>query len=111
MAKVKELASIIQELRACSDALTAIADDLASLFMSTEEKQDEKLSPEEPQGSTKAKPALRLEDVRAVLAEKSRAGLTAKVRELIAKYGAQRLSDVDPAKYDELLSEAEVLHA
>ena len=50
-----------------------------------------------------------LEDVRAVLGQKSQAGMTAEVRELITKYGGTRLSDIDPAQYKALLAEAEVL--
>ena len=50
-----------------------------------------------------------LEQVRAVLAEKSRAGYTADVRELLQKYGASKLSQVDPANYEALLSDAEVI--
>jgi hypothetical protein len=47
--------------------------------------------------------------VRAVLAEKSRAGHTAEVRELLQKYGADKLSAVDPANYEALLKDAEVI--
>ena len=50
-----------------------------------------------------------LEDVRAVLAEKSRAGHTEAVRELIAKYGADRLSAIDSSKYAALMADAEVI--
>lgn len=50
-----------------------------------------------------------LEDVRAVLGQKSQAGMTDEVRELIRKYGGTRLSDIDPAQYKALLAEAEVL--
>ena len=50
-----------------------------------------------------------LEDVRAVLGQKSQAGLTAEVRELISKYGGTRLSDIDPTQYKALLAEAEEL--
>ena len=56
-----------------------------------------------------AAPALTLEQVRAVLADKSRAGHTAEVRVLLQKYGASRLSGVDPASYEALLADAEVL--
>ena len=56
-----------------------------------------------------AKPALTLEEVRAVLADKSRAGHTAEIRELLKKYGASKLSLVDPKHYEALLREAEVL--
>ena len=52
---------------------------------------------------------IKLEDVRAVLAEKSRAGHTAEVRTLLQKYGAAKLSAVDPANYEALLKDAEVI--
>lgn len=58
---------------------------------------------------TKSKPTLTLEEVRAVLADKSRAGHTAEIRELLKKYGASKLSLVDPKDYESLLRETEVL--
>lgn len=57
----------------------------------------------------KARTALTLEEVRAVLADKSRAGHMAEIRELLKKYGASKLSLVDPKHYEALLREAEVL--
>lgn len=50
-----------------------------------------------------------LEDVRAVLGQKSQAGLTAEVKELITKFGGSKLSDVPPEQYAALLKEAEAL--
>lgn len=50
-----------------------------------------------------------LEEVRAVLGQKSQAGLTAEVRELISKFGGSKLSDVPPDQYAALLKEAEAL--
>ena len=47
--------------------------------------------------------------VRAVLAEKSRAGHTAEVRALLLKHGADKLSEVNPAEYPALLADVEVL--
>ena len=49
-----------------------------------------------------------IEDVRAVLAAKSRDGYGAQVRELIAKHGGSKLSDIDPSEYGVALKEAEV---
>ena len=66
-----------------------------------EEKPAAKQEPEE-------KP-LTLEEVRAVLAEKSRSGHTEEVRALLNKHGADKLSEIDPAEYAALLAEAEVL--
>ena len=52
---------------------------------------------------------LSVDELRAVLADKSRAGHTAEIRELLKKYGASKLSLVDPKHYEALLREAEVL--
>lgn len=41
-----------------------------------------------------AKKKVSLEDVRAVLGQKSQAGLTAEVKALITKFGGNKLSDV-----------------
>lgn len=50
-----------------------------------------------------------LEDVRAVLGQKSQAGLTADVKELIIRFGGSKLSDVPTEQYAALLKEAEAL--
>ena len=52
---------------------------------------------------------MKLEDVRAVLADKSRKGHTAEVKALLVKHGADKLSDVAPEEYASLLAEVEVL--
>ncbi len=81
----------ITELRKAAQALTAAADQLAATL-----KQP-------------VPAAITLEQVRAALAEKSRDGHTAKVRELLEKHGAAKLSEIDPSEYPALLAEAEVL--
>lgn len=53
--------------------------------------------------------ALSLEDVRGVLAQKSAEGHTAEIQVLIRGYGVNRLSEVDPEHYAELLQKAKVL--
>lgn len=50
-----------------------------------------------------------LEQVRSVLARLSQAGHTAQVCELIQKAGANKLSEVDPAKFGRLLEQAEAI--
>lgn len=62
-----------------------------------------------PNEAPASDPPLRLEDVRAVLAELSREGHTAEIRELLRRYGADRLSAIDPANYRALLIDAEGL--
>lgn len=47
--------------------------------------------------------------VRKMLAKKSAAGYTAQVKELLHKFGAEKLSDVDPKDYEDLYYSAEGL--
>ena len=101
-------------------AVCSVAEELGKL---TECIRDlgEALKGEEPvkaKAKAKAKEAaeepapaaeLKLEDVRKVLAEKSRAGFMKEVKAVITKYGADKLSDVKPEDYEALLKEAEVI--
>lgn len=57
-----------------------------------------------------AKP-LTLVEVRAVLADKSRSGFTEQIRGLLEKYGAPKLSEIDPSRYQNLMDEALCLGA
>ena len=106
MSKMAEMAQTIEELRTAAASINAAADWLYQQFSG-----DDNSTPEPTKAPVKkeTKPQLKLEDVRAVLAEKSRAGYTADVRELLQKYGASKLSQVDPANYEALLSDAEVI--
>lgn len=116
MGKVSELSMLVDELKKCGETLIGISDDLKEMFSSAEPEQTP--APEK-KPAAKAKPkeepkppapkAVTLEEVRAVLADKSRAGFTAQVKELLKKHGADKLSAVDPAEYKALLADAEVL--
>ena len=55
------------------------------------------------------KPVITLEQVRGVLAGKSRDGFTAEVRAIITRHGANRLSEIKPEDYAAVLKEAEEL--
>lgn len=92
-----ELSLAVTELRRCGEALISVSERLADLFGGGEKVEQPVLKP------------ITLEVVRAVLAEKSRIGYTANVRTLLEKYGAPKLSQIDPANYAELLEEAEAL--
>lgn len=50
-----------------------------------------------------------IEDIRAVLAEKSQDGLTSKVKELLTSFGANKLSAVKVEDYPRLFMEAKKL--
>ena len=97
MSKLADMAMAIQELRDAAAAIDDVASWLSHQFSSA--------APTEPE----PKPAPTLEQVRAVLAEKSRAGHPAAIRELLRKYGAEKLSLVDPQHYEALLKDVEGL--
>ena len=50
-----------------------------------------------------------MEDIRAVLAEKSQEGKTKEIKKLLEKYGVTNLSAVEEKDYPALLAEAKVL--
>ena len=100
MSKMSEMAATIEDLRKCAAAINDAANWLTEQFSSDEA---------EPEAAAPTEPALTLEAVRAVLADKSRAGYTAQIRSLLQKYGADKLSGVDPANYKALLEDAEGL--
>ncbi|MCE9654134.1 hypothetical protein [Clostridium celatum] len=56
-----------------------------------------------------AEKTITLEEVRKVLATKSKNGKQAEVKELIKKYGVNKLTDIHPWNYKEILELAEVL--
>lgn len=116
MSKTSELAQIIVELRAAATVIKDDIDWLARLFSDPTEEQPAEDAPvedsttedspaEEPQAEAPIE--IKLEQIRAVLADKSRAGHTAAVRELLKKYGATKLSQVDPKHYAAILKETE----
>ena len=99
MSKMSEMEATIRELRDIASSINDIANWLTGAFSGTEEAAP---APEPEK-------ALTLEEVRAILAEKSRDGLTAQIRGLLQKYGATKLSAVDPTRYGGLVADAEVL--
>lgn len=97
--KMSDMAMTIEELRRAAAAINEAASWLAEQFSSNEPTSE----------PTNVEPVLTLEAVRAVLANKSRAGITAQIRSLLQKYGADKLSGIDPANYKALLEDVEGL--
>ena len=66
-------------------------------------------APKEPPTPEPEKQAVTFVQLRSRLSEISRSGKTAEVKELIAKYGASKLSDIAESDYAAVLAEAEGL--
>ena len=114
---------LIEELsRNITEILTILREDAQSAdpaVKSTESESKTKTtekaltspSPEESSigSSTESKPVITIEQVRSVLAEKSQAGLTSQVKDLLTQFGSVKLSGIDPARYPELIEAAKAL--
>lgn len=85
------------------------AENLASSIgvLLTALESDEELPKEEK--AKQEEKTYEIEDVRKILADKSRLGHTAKIRELLEKYGAKKLSDIEPSNYKDLVADVEKL--
>ena len=103
MSKIQLLLDIVEDLRSLAESVQAVAN-----TMLQSEAEVETPAPA-PAPKPEPRKVVTLEQVRAVLAEKSHDGFTADVRALLQKYGAEKLSAVDPEKYADLLADAEVL--
>ena len=125
LSSINALASDIAKL---SKTLTTLAAEIESAL--TQEDVTEAVAPKEavkkeekPKEATKkaeatgetsssdtstevTKTPVTIEQVRAVMAEKSQAGLTAQVKALLETFGAAKLSAVNPEDYEALLEAA-----
>ena len=97
----RKLLKVVEDIRTLADSIYAVGTAVIDGFQGEEK--------EIPQLTQKGTPAVTLEQVRGVLADKSRDGHTAEVRAIIQKHGADRLSEIDPEEYGAVLREAEVL--
>ena len=101
MSKAKLLLNVVEYLRSLADGVQAVVDAML---------QNEPTVDAEPKIPAPApKKELTPEEVRAALCEKSRAGFTTEIHALPKKYGAPKLSGIDPKHYGTLLKDVEVL--
>lgn len=100
--KLMNLAALLSEL---AEGIKAICEDEKAEPEQEPEAKEEarnetKEAKQEPEKYT-------LEDVRKKLAEKSSAGFTAEVRELLNRHGAAKLSLIKESEYAAIMKEAE----
>lgn len=106
LSKTKLLLDVAANLSNLAESIWAVAETMAG------NEPAEELQPKKPaiaKEVTPAAKAITLEQVRAALADKSQQGFTADIRALLEKYGAPKLSQIDPANYAALLADAEGL--
>jgi hypothetical protein len=104
MSKFKYLLGVISDLRSLADNLQTLVD-----TSGMNESKPENTQKPEPAPDAPAESPVTLEQVRAVLADKSRSGKTVEVRDLLKRFGAEKLSEINPDKYPDLLKASEEL--
>lgn len=87
----------------------AAIDSLEELVKALQESLTDKVESVDSVKEEKSEKTYSLEEVRAELADVSRAGFTEEVRELIEKHGASKLSEVEPSKYADIIKDAKVI--
>lgn len=106
MSKIKLLLDVVGNLRSLADSVQAVAEAMAGNEPANTAQPETPVPAKETDQAVKV---VTLEQVRAVLADKSQQGFTAEVRTLLEKYGAPKLSQIDPVNYAALLADAEEL--
>ena len=111
-----ELLKMAEGFSLVAAALTAIAKDSGSKGKQTVEKVSEPVKAKgKAQAGDSPEPAkdsgsqVNIEDIRAVLAEKSQDGKSKEVKTLLNQYGVAKLSAVAEKDYPELLQKAKAL--
>lgn len=108
---------LVNALNALTAALQKFSSQTTNAYLDTFEEiydpeKDEPQAaeaPKEPPTPEPEKQAVTFVQLRSRLSEISRSGKTAEVKELIAKYGATKLSDIAESDYAAVLAEAEGL--
>ena len=98
MSRIKLLMEIKEDAENLASSIGVL---LTALESDEELPREEKVKQEEK--------TYEIEDVRKILADKSRLGHTAKIRELLEKYGAKKLSEIEPSNYKGLVADVEKL--
>ena len=119
MSKMSELATALDEMTevgraliTCGESLLKTAAHVRDCFTEDTPAAEEEPAPvAEPVAETPAPKAYTKEEVRAILADLSQNGFRNEAKALVRKYSdGGSLTDIDPAKYPDLVAEAEALH-
>lgn len=101
MAKVKDLYEILQDLRTLGEEVQRLAALLTALFSSDASTANLSTIPEATGRNT-----LTFEKFQAEISHIVRSGHSAKVRDLLNRYGGRKISDLRPEQYQAFLAEA-----
>lgn len=122
MSKIKRALDVVKDLRSLADSIEYLVEALEGNEKVSSNNAEVPTSKEEPESTQPAEtkesqvdtpPEVKepeekqptLEEVRAAMAEKNREGHREKVKAIIHKYGANKLTALDPKHYPQVLKE------
>lgn len=106
MSKMKLLLDVVDDMRRLANSLQTVADCIVGNTDADDQLDSQQPTPQSEKPKT---PVITIDQVRAVLAEKSGQGKTKEVKALLYKYDAGKLSGVKPEDYPALMEEAQRL--
>jgi len=108
---MENMIALINALAALTEAVQNLSEKITGEYLETFEKISEETTENQKQPKSEKTPekSVTFEELRALLADKSRNGHTEAVRAIISKHGASKLSELKPEVYAQVYSEAEVL--
>ena len=112
MSKTKLLLNVVEDVRSLINSYQTLAEDLQELCEAFSENETAVSTSDSGFNETSAEdktnePTITLEEVRTVLAKLAQDGKQAELKTLIVKFGANRLSEVEPKYYPAILKEVE----
>lgn len=118
MNHMNEISQLLDNIIVCSESMTKIAKLLKEFLPEFVDAIPQKTKAEQvmeeapaaiPEKKEEAATTYTFADVRKAFSAKSHAGYSAQVKELITKYGADRLSDVKESDFPALMADLEVI--
>lgn len=109
MNKMNNLCLLLGEIINHGEAVLEAVKEIRTIFSEEPTALPEKNTEKEKKEPAAPAKELSFTDLRAKLAEKSRAGFTADIKKILQSHGAEKLSAIQPADYEIVLKEVEAL--
>lgn len=109
MSRIKLLKQVVDDLKNLSSSLEDLVQAMEGESITTEVKIENNVSTKAEELESDDKKQIKLEDVRAILAEKTRLGFTKEIKQIILDLDATKLSEVKPQDYPTILEKVEGL--
>lgn len=116
MSEVNDVVTVIEKIGKCSDSLIIISEQVnfiaktvAEILAELRKDSGKPATKIEKKQELVKEKTLSLTEVRKILADKSRAGFTAEIKQILIKHGAEKLSKIAPSEYAALVADVEVL--